>query len=399
MDEKELNELTEVLQKALEENRDGIVAEATERAIEAMKDKGIDLNKGSNFPEKCVLNTDARTRSKAPFVAISEEVDNFAKDFKTIVKATKVGTNFNIDSLINQKAFNESSDEDGGYFVPDEVGEEIIRFMEENSVIRGRATVRTTTGNRRAFNKLDQSTNSFGGIQLYVVPESGEITESKAKIGKVMLQLVKIVGLTTITDELTQDNNVGLVNFITTLFGEAMAHFEDQLFINGTGEGEPMGILNSALTETVSRETPGTVSVKDLLDMDSKIPDHLSDGLVWLMRKSTYNSLIGKRASVYNGTTTVETGEFLITKDITGEGPGNMLGYPIVKTDKVSVLGNPGDVILANLRGYAILDKAGGGISITISIHTRFKYDETQMRFIKRVDGQPIAEKAFVKLV
>ncbi|KUK49421.1 MAG: hypothetical protein XD75_0585 [Parcubacteria bacterium 33_209] len=79
-----------------------------------------------------------------------------------------------------------------------------------------------------------------------------------------------------------------MVNFITTLFGEAMAHFEDQLFINGTGEGEPMGILNSALTETVSRETPGTVSVKDLLDMDSKIPDHLSDGLVWRNSNEIY---------------------------------------------------------------------------------------------------------------
>ncbi|MCK9320314.1 phage major capsid protein, partial [Methanoculleus sp.] len=362
-------------------------------------EKGVDLNKGSGLSKRCVLNTDARTRAKAPFVEISEEVDNFAKDFKTILKATRAGTAFNIDSLINQKAFNETDDEDGGYFVPEEVGQEIIRFMEENSVIRGGATVRTTTGNRRAFNKLDQSTNSFGGIQLYVVPESGEITESQAKIGRVMLQLVKIAGLTTITDELLQDNNVGLVNFITTLFGEAIAYFEDNLFINGTGEGEPMGILNSALTASVTRDDVGEIGVADLLEMDDEIPDHLSDGLVWLMRKSTYNKLIGKRAAVYNGVTSVETGEFLITKDITGKGPGNMLGYPIIKTDKVSALGTAGDVVLANLKGYAILDKAGGGISVATSIHTRFKYDETQMRFIKRVDGQPIAEKAFVKLV
>ncbi len=399
MEDTELKELTDVFQKAFDDNKDVIVAEATEKAIEAIKEKGVDLNKGSGLSKRCVLNTDTRTRAKAPFVEISEEVDNFAKDFKTILKATRAGTAFNIDSLINQKAFNETDDEDGGYFVPEEVGQEIIRFMEEKSVIRGGATVRTTTGNRRAFNKLDQSTNSFGGIQLYVVPESGEITESQAKIGRVMLQLVKIAGLTTITDELLQDNNVGLVNFITTLFGEAIAYFEDNLFINGTGEGEPMGILNSALTASVTRDDVGEIGVADLLEMDDEIPDHLSDGLVWLMRKSTYNKLVGKRAAVYNGVTSVETGEFLITKDITGKGPGNMLGYPIIKTDKVSVLGTAGDVVLANLKGYAILDKAGGGISVATSIHTRFKYDETQMRFIKRVDGQPIAEKAFVKLV
>ncbi len=395
MDEKELMEM---FTKALSENKDALVAEATEAAIKAVEEKGINLNK-SDLPQKCVFNTDKVTRSKAPFVAISQEVDDFANDIKTIVRATRAGGNFDVKNLIRQKAFNETDDNDGGYFVPDEVGEGIIRFMEENSVIRGRATVRTTAGNQKAFNKLNQTSDSFGGITLYVVPESGEITESQAEIGRVMLKLVKIAGLTTITDELLQDNNVGLVNFITTLFGEAIAHFEDNLFINGTGNGEPMGILNSSLTQTVQRQEAGKIGVLDLLNMDNKIPDQLSDGLVWLMRKSTYNSLVGLRASVYNGSTTVETGEFLITKDITGKGPGNMLGYPIIKTDKVSVLGTEGDVILANLKGYAILDKVGGGISIATSVHTRFKYDETQMRFIKRVDGQPIADKAFVKLV
>ena len=395
MDEKELMEM---FTKALSENKDALVAEATEAAIKAVEEKGINLNK-SDLPQKCVFNTDTVTRSKAPFVAISQEVNDFANDIKTIVRATRAGGNFDVKNLIRQKAFNETDDNDGGYFVPDEVGEGIIRFMEENSVIRGRATVRTTAGNQKSFNKLNQTSDSFAGITLYVVPESGEITESQAEIGRVMLKLVKIAGLTTITDELLQDNNVGLVNFITTLFGEAIAYFEDNLFINGTGNGEPMGILKSSLTQTVQRQEAAKVGVLDLLNMDSKIPDQLSDGLVWLMRKSTYNSLVGLRASVYNGSTTVETGEFLITKDITGKGPGNMLGYPIVKTDKVSVLGTAGDVILANLKGYAILDKVGGGISVATSVHTRFKYDETQMRFIKRVDGQPIADKAFVKLV
>lgn len=395
MDEKEL---MEIFSKALAENKDTIVAEATKAAIEAVEAKGIDLNKKGEFPKTCVFNTDRSTKGKVMFTEISEEVDNFAKDFKAIVLATKAGGTVNVDNLL-RKGFNETDDDDGGYFVPDEVGNGIIRFMEESSVIRSGATVRTTTGNKKSFNKLNQTTSSFGGITLYVVPESGEITESSAKIGRVMLQLAKIAGLTTITDELLQDNNVGLVNFITSLFGEAIAYFEDNLFVNGTGTGEPMGILNSALVASVARQTADTVGIQDMLNMDNEIPDQLSDGLVWLMRKTTYNSLVGKRAAVYNGTISVETGEFLITKDITGKGPGNMLGYPIVKSSKFSALGTAGDVVLANLKGYGILDKAGGGISIATSTHTRFKYDETQMRFIKRVDGQPIADNAFVKLV
>ena len=125
MDEKKLMEM---FTKALSENKDALVAEATAAAIKAVEEKGINLNK-SDLPQKCVFNTDTATRSKAPFVAISQEVNDFANDIKTIIRATRAGGNFDVKNLIRQKAFNETDDNDGGYFVPDEVGEGIIRFM------------------------------------------------------------------------------------------------------------------------------------------------------------------------------------------------------------------------------------------------------------------------------
>lgn len=54
MDEKELMEM---FTKALSENKDALVAEATEAAIKAVEEKGINLNK-SDLPQKCVFNTD-----------------------------------------------------------------------------------------------------------------------------------------------------------------------------------------------------------------------------------------------------------------------------------------------------------------------------------------------------
>lgn len=403
----DLKELETMFQKTFDENKDAItenaVVEATAKAIEILRkefeDKGIDLNKKSEFPKKCLMNTDKVTRGMAPFLEITEEVDNFAKDFKLIAKATKANANITASDLINQKAMNETEDDEGGYLVPEEVSSGIIRYMTEKSIIRGRATVKTTRSNNKSFTKMNQTDNQFGGVTLYVIPESGEITESNPVFGKVLFKLAKIAGLTTITDELMQDNNVGLINYVTTLFGEALNYFEDNLFVNGTGVGEPIGILVSSLCSSVSRETVSTVGIKDLLNMDDEIPSELEGGLVWLMRKKTYNTLRGLRAEVYNGSTSVETGNFLITPDITGKGPGTMLGYKIVKTEKVAAYGSDGDVVLANLKGYGILDKANGGMSVATSMHTRFKYDETQMRFIKRVDGQIISEKAFVKLV
>ena len=387
-----------ILEAKLSENKDAITKEVTDKVREELEAKGMDFNK-SDFPTKCVLNENSLTRKTAPFADISKEVNDFAEDVKSIIKAARAGATVSGSELLRSKALNETDDNDGGYLVPEEVGTQIIRFMEEKSVIRPRATVRSTSGNTYKMPKLNQSSSSFGGVALYWINESGSITESEPTFGQVTLKLNKLVGLTTITDELTQDNNVGLVNFVTTLFGEAMAYYEDTAFISGTGSGQPMGILTSEDCETVTRDTSSVVGIADLFDMDDKIPDQLSDGLIWLMRKTTYNKLRQLRSAVYNGSTTVNTGDYLIKQDITGKGFGTLLGYPIVITDKVSAYGSSGDVVLANLKGYAILDKRGGGISVATSTHTRFAYGETQMRFIKRVDGQPITDNAFVKLV
>ena len=46
-----------------------------------------------------------------------------------------------------------------------------------------------------------------------------------------------------------------------------------------------------------------------------------------------------------------------------------------------------GDIILADLSQYIMIDK--GGLQSASSIHFKFTTDETAFRFVFRVDGQP----------
>ena len=71
---------------------------------------------------------------------------------------------------------------------------------------------------------------------------------------------------------------------------------------------------------------------------------------------------------------------------------GMLLGRPVIALEQCSELGEVGDIILADLSQYLIIDK--GGINTASSIHVRFLYDEAVFRFIYRVDGQPIWNKA-----
>ena len=68
-----------------------------------------------------------------------------------------------------------------------------------------------------------------------------------------------------------------------------------------------------------------------------------------------------------------------------------LFGRPVIPLEQCSAAGDVGDIILADISQYLLIDK--GGIKAASSVHVRFLYDENVFRFIYRVDGQPIWNK------
>ena len=68
-----------------------------------------------------------------------------------------------------------------------------------------------------------------------------------------------------------------------------------------------------------------------------------------------------------------------------------LFGRPVVPIEQCSDLGEAGDILLADLSQYLLIDK--GGVNAASSIHVRFLNDEQVFRFIYRVDGQPLWNK------
>jgi HK97 family phage major capsid protein len=60
-------------------------------------------------------------------------------------------------------------------------------------------------------------------------------------------------------------------------------------------------------------------------------------------------------------------------------------GRPVIAVEQCPALGTVGDIILADLRHYIIID---GGINPAISADVRFLNDEIVWRFVLRVDGK-----------
>jgi HK97 family phage major capsid protein len=63
------------------------------------------------------------------------------------------------------------------------------------------------------------------------------------------------------------------------------------------------------------------------------------------------------------------------------------MGRPVIPVEYCSTLGTVGDIVLADLSQYIVIDK--GGVQTAESIHVRFAYDERTFRATYRIDGQP----------
>jgi HK97 family phage major capsid protein len=65
-----------------------------------------------------------------------------------------------------------------------------------------------------------------------------------------------------------------------------------------------------------------------------------------------------------------------------------IMGRPAYAIEQCAALGDKGDIFFANYNdGYIIAEK--GGLQQNMSIHVRFVYDESVLRFVLRMDGQP----------
>ena len=61
-------------------------------------------------------------------------------------------------------------------------------------------------------------------------------------------------------------------------------------------------------------------------------------------------------------------------------------GRPVIEVEQAPALGSFGDIVLADLSQYILVD---GGFRAMLSADVRFLNDEAVFRFTMRVDGKP----------
>ena len=285
---------------------------------------------------------------------------------------------------------NETTPSDGGFLVQQDFVTELLKRTYETGILASRAKKIpiSTNANGLKINAVDEDSRAngsrWGGVQTFWESEADEHTGSKPKFRQLELSLKKLTGLCYATDELLQDA-AALEAVIRQAFAEEFGFKIDDAILTGSGEGEPLGILNGGALVKVEKEKDQTaiVTVENLIKMWNRLWSKSRANAVWYINQEIEPYLY-----------TLKLGDkpvYIPAGGISEKPYGTIFGRPVVPLEQCSAAGEVGDIILADIGQYLLIDK--GGIKAASSIHVRFLYDENVFRFIYRVDGKPIWNK------
>jgi len=287
---------------------------------------------------------------------------------------------------------NESNPSDGGFLVQKDFVTQLLKRTYETGILASKVKKIpiSTTANGIKINSIAEGSRKngsrWGGVQTFWENEADKLAESKPKFRQMELSLKKLTGLCYATDELLQDSTA-LESVIKEAFAEEFGFRMDDAILNGLGTGQPLGILQSDATVVVPKESgqasTDKIVVENLLNMWNRLWARSRANAVWYINQELEPHLY-----------TLKIGDkpvYVPAGGLSEKPYATLFGRPVMPLEQCSKAGEAGDIILADLGQYLLIDK--GGIKQASSIHVRFLYDENVFRFIYRVDGQPIWNK------
>lgn len=293
----------------------------------------------------------------------------------------------------------EGTASDGGFLVPKLVQTSFTAPLWETGAILSRVNkIPITTGNGMKLIRIDETSRANGSRGGAVVSYWANESDTIAAAGKVKfrehnLDLKKLFALGYATEELIEDAAALEAELRPQFQNELLFKAEDAV-INGNGNGQPLGILNSGAVVSVAIEatqdiaTTSAFIVKNVAKMKARVPAALYSRCVWLMNPDLEPTLIGATL----GGSAAAMPVYMPPGGLSAAPYGTILGRPVIFTEYNAAVGTPGDLMLVDLGSYDMIEK--GGIRSTASSEVRFLYDEMTFKFTYRLDGQPCHRSA-----
>lgn len=301
------------------------------------------------------------------------------------------------------RAMSEGSNADGGFLPATEFYNQLIkkRFL--------------TNGMRQVSNvmplgtfKTDIVLESTFATASYE-SEAGAKSESSGQFSNVVLQPHTMRVFSKISNELLADApsrgpGFSIESILADQFGRVMGEKEEDAFVQGTGSGQPSGILSyitgftgGVITKVTTAGT-NVIVAQDLLNVVYSLPRQYRQNAKWVMT----DAMFAKIRALLQGVTAAQTG-YLPFGWSMGDGrlqdgePDRLLGYPVVCVAKGPDYPNTGTARVMAAFGdfsyYHIGERES--VSIKVARETFLANNQTGYFAFARHDGKASLLEAF----
>jgi len=236
-------------------DKDGLLTDEDIKTYNEMEAKikalGDEINR---MKDQELLENELKKATSVPLTqkpGISEEIKTGrASDTYKKAMLNALRSNFRQVSNILQ----EGNDSSGGYLVPDEYDARLIQGLTDENILRKLGTVIKTSGQHKI--------NIAGTKPAAAWVDEGEpLSFGDATFNQINLDAHKLHVAVKVTEELLYDNAFGLENYLIDQFAKALANAEEDAFLNGNGEGKPLGIFTTTGGGEVAVTTASSTAI------------------------------------------------------------------------------------------------------------------------------------------
>ena len=269
------------------------------QAMEAME---RELAKPTSTP---ITENPMNTRSEKP-----KKAGRASDEYKQAV-LNAIRSNFRQISNIMQ----EGVDADGGYLVPDEYDSRLITKLTEENVIRRLGHRLSTSGDHKI--NIAASTPAAAWIE-----EGEALTFGDATFDQIILDAHKLHVAVKVTEELLYDSMFDIENYLFDAFGKALANAEEDAFINGDGDGKPLGILaaTGGAQTGVTTASSTAITADEVINLVYSLKRPYRKNAVFIMNDQTIAAI----RKLKDG-----NGMYMWQPALTAGEPDRLLGYPV----------------------------------------------------------------------
>lgn len=280
----------------------------------------------------------------------------------------------------------------GGFLVPSQFRDTLMRVDPQQGIIEGRSNVMEVGSPPDAsitMPALDQTgtspDNVYGGVSVDWIGEGDTKPETDAAFREVELQPHELAAHVPITDKLMR-NAPAMSGQIETLMRNSLAAARERAYLQGDGVAKPLGIIPAGATYTVNRAGASEVSYLDLVSMVGRL--HMDGTPYWLITQSAYTEI---------STIQDPNGNYVWQPNAVEGSPGSLFGYPVFWHQRSPQLGNKGDVVLCTTNPYYMVKPGSGPFVAMGYINNDFTQNRTRVKVFHNVDAKPWLTEPFAQ--